>query len=101
MRRKAGRASGRTDPSLKSTKNRRFDKLFGKLPKEVQELARKQFRIWIERPAHPSLRFKLIDEEGGIWSVRVGDHYRAVCQREGDSCVWFWIGTHEEYNDFF
>jgi hypothetical protein len=34
-----------------------------------------------------------------VWSVQMGDHYRAVARRDGDLIVWFWIGTHEEYND--
>lgn len=36
---------------------------------------------------------------GNVWSVRVGDHYRAVTRRDGGLIVWFWIGTHEEYNN--
>jgi hypothetical protein len=32
--------------------------------------------------------------------VRVGDHYRAVGLKQGNDVVWFWIGTHEEYNKF-
>ena len=37
---------------------------------------------------------------GNVWSVRIGDHYRAVAQKHGDLIVWFWIGTHEDYNNF-
>ena len=36
---------------------------------------------------------------GNLWSVRIGDHYRAVAQKHGDLVVWFWIGTHEDYNN--
>jgi hypothetical protein len=32
--------------------------------------------------------------------VRIGDHYRALGLREGEVLAWFWIGTHEEYNNF-
>jgi hypothetical protein len=32
--------------------------------------------------------------------VRVGDHYRAVGLKKGDAVIWFWIGTHEEYNRY-
>jgi hypothetical protein len=35
---------------------------------------------------------------GNAWSVRIGDHYRAVAQKHGDLVVWFWIGTHEDYS---
>jgi hypothetical protein len=31
--------------------------------------------------------------------VRVGDHYRALARRKGELIIWFWIGTHEEYNN--
>ncbi len=34
-----------------------------------------------------------------VWSVRIGDHYRAMARRDGELVVCFWIGTHEEYND--
>jgi hypothetical protein len=37
---------------------------------------------------------------GNIWSVRIGDHYRAIAYRNGDVGVWFWIGTREEDNNF-
>jgi hypothetical protein len=29
--------------------------------------------------------------------VRIGIHYRALGTREGDDLVWYWIGTHDEY----
>jgi hypothetical protein len=34
-----------------------------------------------------------------VWSVRIGDHYRALARRDGDLIIWFWIGTHEDYNN--
>jgi len=37
---------------------------------------------------------------GNVWSVRIGDHYRAIAQKHGDLAVWFWIGTREDYNNF-
>jgi hypothetical protein len=35
-----------------------------------------------------------------VWSVRIGDHYRALARRGDNLVVWFWIGAHEEYNKF-
>jgi hypothetical protein len=29
--------------------------------------------------------------------VRVGVHYRALAVEIPDGLVWFWIGTHDEY----
>jgi hypothetical protein len=33
-----------------------------------------------------------------VYSVRVGIGYRAVGVLEDDVIVWFWIGSHAEYN---
>ena len=53
---------------------------------------------WLRDPFHPSMQFKPL--VGNVWSVRIGDHYRAVAQKHGDLVVWFSIGTHEDYNNF-
>jgi hypothetical protein len=46
-------------------------------------------------PRHPSLHFKRI---GKLWSVRVGDHYRALGHDLPEGIHWFWIGTHAAYD---
>ena len=34
-----------------------------------------------------------------MWSVRIGDHHRALGYYESPTkFVWTWIGTHEQYN---
>jgi hypothetical protein len=30
--------------------------------------------------------------------VRIGRGYRALGRRQGDTLVWFWIGTHDDYD---
>jgi hypothetical protein len=62
----------------------------------VRELALKNYQLWEQDPQHPSLRFKLL--EGKVWSVRVGGHYRALAEVEGDEVTWFWIGPHATYD---
>jgi hypothetical protein len=37
---------------------------------------------------------------GDIWSVRIGGSYRALARLNKDVVVWFWTGTHEDYNNF-
>jgi len=32
------------------------------------------------------------------FSIRVGNHYRAIGQKVAGGVEWVWIGTHEEYN---
>jgi len=69
---------------------------YNALPAEVRDLALKNFLLWQEKPQHPSLRFKpLVD---GVWSVRIGIHYRALGEKNDDGICWFWIGHHAEYD---
>jgi hypothetical protein len=54
--------------------------------------------IQIQPKSSRGLEFKKLPPHPDIWSVRISDNYRAVGQREGDSIVWFFIGTHAEYD---
>ena len=82
---------------MKSTVTPDFFRLLNALPREVQQLAFKNYQLWLENQGHPSLHFK--PSRGGLWSVRVGGHYRACgVWIAPDSFRWTWIGTHEEYN---
>jgi hypothetical protein len=65
------------------------------LPAEVQRLADKSFSLLKENPQHPSLHFKKVDR---FWSARVGLHYRALAVEAPDGRLWFWIGTHADYD---
>jgi hypothetical protein len=78
--------------------NRRFRGDFAHLPKRIQQQARRAYRLFKTDPSHPSLEFKKLPPHQDIWSVRVTSDYRAIGQREGDSMVWFFIGTHAEYD---
>ena len=33
------------------------------------------------------------------WSVRVGLQYRAIAVEVEEGLLWFWIGTHADYDD--
>jgi hypothetical protein len=68
---------------------------YDRLPGEVRKIADKQYRLWLENPSHPSVQFKKV---GRFWSARITDHYRAVGVKDEDTIVWFWIGTHAEYD---
>ena len=84
---------------LKSKATARFWKLYHALPPHVQKLAKKNYSLWQQDRNHPSLAFKkLKGGSGSRFSVRVGDHYRALGQVSGDTVEWVWIGSHEDYN---
>ncbi|MBM4124612.1 MAG: hypothetical protein FJ246_06640 [Nitrospira sp.] len=65
------------------------------LPPETQQLADRAYELLNRDSRHPSLHFKKV---GRYWSVRVGDHYRALAVEAPDGLVWFWIGTHAAYD---
>ena len=65
------------------------------LPVSVQRLADRNYEIIKKDPKHPSLHFKKI---GRYWSVRVGIHYRALAVEVEDGVLWFWVGSHSEYD---
>ena len=71
---------------------------FRRLPRRIQELARKNYRLWKYNPAHPSLDFKQVSQRSPIFSVRVGIGWRAVGVKKEEAMIWFWIGSHAEYN---
>lgn len=72
-----------------------FWRLYNALPTDVQKIADKNYDLLEVDPTRPSLQLK---EVAGYWSVRVGLHYRALASRRGDEFVWFWIGSHAEYD---
>lgn len=71
------------------------------LTEKTRHSARKAYRLWKENPFHSSLHFKCINSEENIWSVRITLSYRAIGILDGDTITWFWIGNHDDYEDFF
>ena len=51
--------------------------------------ARKAYRLWKENPFHPSLRFKCINSEEDIWSVRINRSYRAIGILDSDTVLYY------------
>jgi hypothetical protein len=68
------------------------------LPPDARRQAVAAYRLFREDPFHPGLQFKRIGHRRNIWSVRVGLHYRAIGERNDDRILWYWIGTHAEYD---
>jgi hypothetical protein len=72
-----------------------FWRAYHELPEQVRALADKQFQLLKANPQHPSLHFKRV---GRYYSARVGTHYRALAVDAPDGILWFWIGSHAEYD---
>jgi len=72
-----------------------FWECYNKLPVQIKESADKNFELLKENPHHPSLHIKKV---GKYWSARVGMKYRALAVEVDEGLLWFWIGTHTEYD---
>ena len=83
---------------MKSRTTRGFREAYAALPPELREQVRRSYRLFRENPAHPGLRFKKIDEAANIYSARVGLGCRVLGKLKGSEIVWFWIGSHGEYD---
>jgi mRNA-degrading endonuclease RelE of RelBE toxin-antitoxin system len=83
---------------LISKTTRRFRDAYRRLPEHVQRRAREAYRRFKDNPSHPSLHFKQVHATQPIYAARVGLGYRAVGVIDGEAVVWFWIGTHAEYD---
>jgi mRNA-degrading endonuclease RelE of RelBE toxin-antitoxin system len=83
---------------VKSRTTTQFRKMFADLPEQVQEKTRKAYRQFKQDPSYPSLRFKKVHPKLPIYSARINRDYRAVGQLEEDTVIWFWVGSHAEYN---
>lgn len=83
---------------MKSLTTAQFRELFADLPEPVQEQTRKAYRQFKQDPSYPSLRFKKVHPKLPIYSAHINRDYRAVGQLEDDTVIWFWVGSHAEYD---
>jgi hypothetical protein len=65
---------------------------------DVQREAKRSYRLFQDNPAHPGLQFKKLEGEDDIYSARIGLGYRALAVMKKDRLVWFWIGSHFDYD---
>lgn len=73
-----------------------FWKCYHKLSPDLQSLADQKFDLLKTNPQHPSLRLKRV---GKYWSVSVSMKHRSLAVEVEGNAVWFWIGTHAEYDE--
>jgi hypothetical protein len=83
---------------MNSRTTKRFRELLAVLPAHVRQQARGAYRLFRQNPSHPGLRFKKVHPDPPLYSARVGIGHRAVGALEGDTVVWFWIGSHADYD---
>ena len=72
-----------------------FWETYSKLPESTRALADKNYALLKENPRHPSLQLKRVER---FCSVRVGSRYRALAVEVDAGLLWFWIGSHSDYD---
>ncbi|HYD51088.1 MAG TPA: hypothetical protein VEA99_00620 [Gemmatimonadaceae bacterium] len=83
---------------MKSRTTARFRKAYEALPVHVRRQARIAYRMFRLDARHPGLHFKQVHATRPVYSARVGIGYRTLGVREGDTIIWFWIGSHADYD---
>jgi len=80
---------------MRHVASRAFWQAYDKLPGPVRALADKNFVLLKSDPQHPSLRLKKV---GRFWSARIGLRYRALAVEIDGGLLWFWVGSHADYD---
>jgi hypothetical protein len=76
----------------------KFWKCYRALPADIRRQAKAAYELFQNDPWYPSLRFKRVHSSLAVYSVRVSKDYRAVGILKEERVVWFWIGSHSEYD---
>lgn len=82
---------------MTSRTTKRFRQCLAHLPDDVRRQAGKSYELFSRDRRHPGLGFKRVHATRPIYSVRISIGYRAVGVLAGEQIVWFWIGSHSDY----
>ena len=83
---------------MNSRTTRRFRDLLAALPSHVRAQAKEAYELFRQNSSNPGLHFKKVHQDPPTYSARVGIGYRAVGVMDGDTVIWFWIGSHADYD---
>ncbi len=80
--------------------------MYAALPGSIQQAAIAAFAMFLLNPDHPGLRRHSLkttrkgQHQPGSFSVRVTFGYRAIYFTNNGVNVWYWIGSHADYDAF-
>jgi len=91
-----------------NVRNEQFNTLYFALPSHVRLQAVAAFQRFLINPHHRSLRRHQLKKNhrgkhiDGSVSISIGMQYPAlfVFDEQTDTNIWYWIGTHADYNHF-
>ena len=77
----------------------RFWKCYRELPEQIRKEAKNAYKRFKSNPYHPGLHFKRVHSTRPIFSLRITKDYRAVGIQQDSRVIWFWIGSHGDYDN--
>ena len=83
---------------MKSRTTDRFWKCYDLLHADIKKRAKEAYSQFLKDPYYPSLYFKRVHSTRPIFSVRITKDYRAIGVLHENEIIWFWIGSHSEYD---
>lgn len=82
---------------MNSKTTERFWASYSELTTEIKKRSKEAFKLFLDDPYHPSLHFKRVHSHRPIFSVRITKDYRALGVQKDNDILWFWIGSHSDY----
>ena len=64
----------------------------------IQKSTDNNFSIIKQQPDHPLLR---LVRNNALVSMRIGSRCRAIGVEEGETTIWFWIGTYKQFSNLY
>jgi hypothetical protein len=95
-----------TGVGTRNVRTAEYHRLLVSLPTSVKRNADAAFMVFQQNPNHPALRRHQLQNthrgrhRSGSWSVSVNLQYRAIYVVDGSTNVWYWIGSHSDYDTF-
>lgn len=83
---------------MRSRTTAHFRKQLARIPTNVQEQAKRTYRVWRTDPYRNGLEYGRVHPSRPYYSVRIGLHWRAVALVENGLATWIWIGSHSDYD---
>ena len=85
-----------------------FKKMFDELPSDIQVLAQAMYGLFRKDPNHNSLKHhelrntKRGQHKNGSFAVHISYRWCAIYFVDAgrNANIWYWIGSHESYNNF-
>ena len=70
------------------------------IPEKVKLLAQGAFTRMLIDPATVDLKHMVSSFASNVYRAKIGDRWRALAVKKGNTLYWFWIGPRETINNY-